>query len=240
MCNLLQRLPSALPGLGIGEEEARTLVGDAKRERSARLGDPHVLAHMDPPTPEIAAEWIGLKASVNQNLLHPDLSPFATEAERRVIAWLAPFFGMAEGHMCAGSTIANLAALWCAREHGASRVIASADAHLSVPKAAHLLGMPFEALPVDQVLPALGETALRTMINGEPWIRHVAANVHADLPAVWERIEAALAKALEGKQDARPTTKQRQLIKSRRCRTRSPGLGRLTWCSRPTAASLAP
>ena len=158
-CNLLQRLPSALPGLGIGEEEARTLVGDAKRERSARLGDPHVLAHMDPPTPEIAAEWIGLKASVNQNLLHPDLSPFATEAERRVIAWLAPFFGMAEGHMCAGSTIANLAALWCAREHGASRVVASADAHLSVPKAAHLLGMPFEALPVDQVLPALGETA---------------------------------------------------------------------------------
>lgn len=149
MSDVLQALPSALPDWGMGDKEALALVGDIVRERSARLGDPYVLAHMDPPTPRIAAELVGLNASVNQNLLHPDLSPFATQAERRVIAWLAPFFGMADGHMCAGSTIANLAALWCAREHGASSVVASADAHISVPKAAHLLGMPFEAAPVD-------------------------------------------------------------------------------------------
>jgi glutamate/tyrosine decarboxylase-like PLP-dependent enzyme len=149
MSDHLQSLPSTLPDRGIGVEEALIIVGDLVRERSARLGDPHVLAHMDPPTPPIAAELVGLNASVNQNLLHPDLSPFATQAERQVIGWLAPSFGMAEGHMCAGSTIANLTALWCAREHGAANVVASSDAHLSVPKAAHILGMPFEAVPVD-------------------------------------------------------------------------------------------
>jgi len=109
---------------------------------------------MDPPPPWIAAQLVGLNAVVNQNLLHPDLSPFATQAEHRVIAWLAPFYGMTEGHFCAGSsagsTIANLTALWCAREHGAVRVVASADAHISVPKAAHILGMPFEAVPVNE------------------------------------------------------------------------------------------
>ena len=150
MSDFLQSLPSTLPDRGMGEEKGLALVGSMVRECSAQLGAPHVLAHMDPPTPPIAAELVGLNAGANQNLLHPDLSPFATEAERRVIAWLTPFFGMTEGHMCAGSTIGNLTALWCAREHGATSVIASADAHLSVPKAAHLLGMPFEAVPVDR------------------------------------------------------------------------------------------
>lgn len=145
----MQAVPTALPDTGIGDEQALALVGNVICEHSARLGDPHALAHMDPPTPQIAADLVGLNASVNQNLLHPDLSPFATKAECRVIAWLAPFFGMTNGHMCAGSTIANLTALWCAREHGAIRVVASADAHISVPKAAHILGMPFEAVPVD-------------------------------------------------------------------------------------------
>lgn len=150
MIDVLEALPSALPDRGMGDEAALTLVGDGVREHSARLGDPHVLAHMDPPAPRIAAELVGLNASMNQNLLHPGLSPFATQAERQVIGWLAPFFGMADGHMCAGSTIANLAALWCAREHGARQVVASADAHISVPKAAHILGMPFAAVPVDR------------------------------------------------------------------------------------------
>ena len=117
--------------------------------RSAVLGDELAFAHMDPPTPDIASRLVGLNASFNQNLLHPDLSPFATEAERRVIDWLAPAFGMENGHMCSGSTLANLTALWASREAGAKRVIASADAHISVEKSAHILGLPFIRVPVD-------------------------------------------------------------------------------------------
>lgn len=142
-------LPVALPADGIGETAAFDLLSAAMQARSADLGAPDALAHMDPATPEIAARLVGLNAALNQNLLHPDLSPFASQAEARVIEWLAPAFGMAVGHMCGGSTIANLAALWCAREHGASHVIASAEAHISVPKAARILGMPYSALPVD-------------------------------------------------------------------------------------------
>ncbi len=112
------------------------------------LGDELAFAHMDPPTPEIASGLAGLNARFNQNLLHPDLSPFATQAERRVIDWVAPAFGMSAGHMCSGSTLANLTALWRAREAGATRVIASADAHISVPKSAHILGMAYEAVAI--------------------------------------------------------------------------------------------
>ena len=143
-------LPVSLPETGIGDAAALTLFTDLVGSRSADLGAPDALAHMDPPTPALAARLVGLNAAHNQNLLHPDLSPFATTAERRAIEWLAPAFGMAAGHLCAGSTIANLAALWCAREHGALRVVASSDAHVSVAKAAHILGLAFEALPVDE------------------------------------------------------------------------------------------
>ncbi|HBG97310.1 MAG TPA: aspartate aminotransferase family protein [Rhodobacteraceae bacterium] len=142
-------LPDSLPESGILEPAALKLVAGLAESGAARLGDPAALAHMDPPPPPIAATLAGLNAGLNQNLLHPDLSPFATEAERRVIAWLAPPFGMVTGQICAGSSIANLTALWCARESGARRVVASGDAHLSIRKAAHILAMPFEAVPVD-------------------------------------------------------------------------------------------
>lgn len=146
----MSSLPDDLPHHGIGEDEAFARIATMVRERSADLGAADALAHMDPPAASIAAKLVGLNATFNQNLLHPDLSPFATEAERRAMAWLQPYFGMNGGHLCAGSTIANLAALWCAREHGATRVVASTQAHISIPKSAHILAMPFTAVATDQ------------------------------------------------------------------------------------------
>jgi len=52
--------------------------------------------------------------------------------------------------MTPGSTLANLTALWTAREcAGVKEVIASDNAHLSIRKAAHLLGLRYRALPAD-------------------------------------------------------------------------------------------
>ncbi len=160
-------LPGDFPVDGLGEEAAFALLEAAVRTRSADLGAADALAHMDPPPPAIAARLAGLNAAHNQNLLHPDLSPFATAAERRAVDWLRPFFGMGGGHMCAGSTLANLTSLWCAREHGATRVVASAEAHVSVAKSARILGMPCESVPVDEAgrldaarLPTLAGAAL--------------------------------------------------------------------------------
>ena len=88
---------------------------------------------MDPPTPWVA--WAGAQwaAALNQNLLHPDTAPVARELEERVVGWLAPFFGMSGGHLVPGSSVANLTALWAARElRGVEEVVASEAAHLSV------------------------------------------------------------------------------------------------------------
>ena len=145
----MQGFPTELPLDGIGDAAAFALFSTAIQSRSARLGDVNALAHMDPPPLDIAARLVGLNAAFNQNMLHREVSPFATEVEVRVIDWLAPLFGMRCGHFCSGSTLANLTALWRAREAGAQCVIASADAHISVAKAAHILGMPFRAVAVD-------------------------------------------------------------------------------------------
>ena len=69
-------------------------------------------------------------ARLNQNLLHSATAPFATEAEKQVIDWLQPYFGMGAGHMCSGSTLANLTALWAARDvKSIKKVVASEAAH---------------------------------------------------------------------------------------------------------------
>ena len=197
-------LAPAIPERGLGEAEAFALLEEMVRERSAQLGAPDALAHMDPAPDALSVRLVGLNAGVNQNLLHPDLSPFATEAERRVIGWLTPFFGMQAGHMCAGSTIANLAALWCAREHGATRVVSSADAHISVPKAARILGLPYEAVPVDAAgrmaldrLPSLDGAAL--VLTAGTTGRGVVDDLSAGIDmakagrAAWVHVDAAWA-----------------------------------------------
>jgi L-2,4-diaminobutyrate decarboxylase len=146
---MIESLPLELPEVSSDFDSVFLQFEQLIEEFSADLGSSRVMAHMDPPTPKIAAQIAGLNAAYNQNLLHPDLSPLATKIEERIVAWLSPFFGMNDGHFCAGSTIANLTAIWCAREHGAKRVIASQDAHISVPKAAHILGIEFNSVPVD-------------------------------------------------------------------------------------------
>ncbi|NBU68011.1 MAG: aspartate aminotransferase family protein, partial [Betaproteobacteria bacterium] len=107
-------------------------------------------AHMDPPTPWITWAITLWNASLNQNLLHPATAPVARQLEERVVTWLAPFFGMNGGHMTPGSTVANLTALWSAREcAGITEVIASEGAHLSIAKAAHILGLQYLSVPID-------------------------------------------------------------------------------------------
>lgn len=119
---------------------------------AAHLGAPTAFAHMDPPTPRITWATSLWTAALNQNLLHPATAPAAREIEQQVVRWLAPAFGMDGGHMTAGSTLANLTALWVARDlAGAREVVASAAAHVSIEKAARLLGMPLRTVRVDSL-----------------------------------------------------------------------------------------
>lgn len=145
-------LPVDWPVEGLGETSTLEALAPYVLGQAARLGRPDALAHMDPPTPWITWATALWNASLNQNLLHPDTAPFARKAEDLVMAWLAPAFGMAGGHMTAGSTLANLTALWAARDIcGVSSVVAGDTAHLSVAKSAKILGMSLTVLPTDAV-----------------------------------------------------------------------------------------
>ncbi len=142
-------LPIELPQLGIGSTAALNSLAPNILGGAARLGEATSFAHMDPPTPWITWAMTLWNASLNQNLLHPATAPVARQMEQRVVAWLAPFFGMNGGHMTPGSTVANLTALWSAREcAGITDVIASDGAHLSIAKAAHILGLKYLSVPI--------------------------------------------------------------------------------------------
>ena len=114
-------LPATLPASGLGERAALELLAPLVLGGAQPLGGPTGFAHMDPPTPWMTWVLTLWAASLNQNLLHPDVSPAALKLEARAIAWLAPFFGMGGGHLTAGSTLSNLTGLWAAREVGAAR-----------------------------------------------------------------------------------------------------------------------
>lgn len=143
-------LPASLPESGCGEQAALDLLAPIVLGGAQRLGRADALAHMDPPTPWISWAATLWNASLNQNLLHPDVAPVARDIEARVIDWLAPAFGMDGGHMTSGSTLANLTALWAAREvEGVTAVMASDASHLSVAKSAHLLGLDYRPISTD-------------------------------------------------------------------------------------------
>jgi L-2,4-diaminobutyrate decarboxylase len=143
-------LPADMPEMGRGGRATLEFLASAVLGKASVLGDATALAHMDPPTPWITWATTLWNASVNQNLLHPATAPVAREIEHRVIDWLSPFFGMSGGHMVPGSTIANLTALWAAREcAGVKEVAYGESAHLSVGKAAHILGLTARPLPCE-------------------------------------------------------------------------------------------
>ena len=143
-------LPENLPAEGLGEMATLKHLAPPVLDGARHLGGAEAFAHMDPPTPWITWATTLWNASLNQNLLHPDLSPAARRIEARVIGWITPFFGMNGGHMTSGSTLANLTALWAARElRSIETVIASEASHLSIAKAAHLLGLDYHAVETD-------------------------------------------------------------------------------------------
>ena len=137
-------LPESFPEKGIGDPEALNELAPLVLGQSMKPGSPYFSGHMDPPTPWITWASTLWNAALNQNLLHPATSPAAKPLEEKVIAWLAPFFGMSGGQMLPGSSFANLTALWAARDmRGVRRVLASEQAHISVQKAAHILGLDY-------------------------------------------------------------------------------------------------
>lgn len=140
-------LPDSFSEHGIGELKTLNLLAPHVLGGATYLDSSNALAHMDPPTPWITWATTLWNSRLNQNLLHPATAPFAIKAEKKVIDWLSPVFGMNGGHMCSGSTVANLTALWAARDaKKINKIVASKAAHISIEKAARILGLPYEQI----------------------------------------------------------------------------------------------
>jgi len=99
---------------------------------------------------EPVAAVADLVASVlNQNVTAWRSGPAAVTIERTVVRWLAEALGCKgfAGSFTGGGSMANLMALAMARgPHTAGTLYASAEAHMSIPKAAALLGLGHDAV----------------------------------------------------------------------------------------------
>jgi glutamate/tyrosine decarboxylase-like PLP-dependent enzyme len=143
----------------------------AVEELSKRLTDNYPFSHpryvgqmLKPPHPVAVIGYLAAML-INPNAHALDGGPATAHMEREVMAQLARMFGFDQhlGHLTSSGTIANLEALWVARESHPGQAIAySADAHYTHSRMCQVLGVEGIAIPVDShgrmELNALSET----------------------------------------------------------------------------------
>ncbi|SRR5579875_864966 len=106
---------------------------------------------LKPPHPAAAAAYLAAML-VNPNNHALDGGKVTSELEKEAVARLAAMFGLPAhlGHLTSSGTIANLEALWVARElHPGRGVAYSEDAHYTHGRMCGVLGMPGTAVPAD-------------------------------------------------------------------------------------------
>jgi glutamate/tyrosine decarboxylase-like PLP-dependent enzyme len=106
---------------------------------------------LKPPHPAAVIGYVSAML-INPNNHALDGGPATARMEKEVVAQLAAMFGFPEhlGHLTSSGTIANLEALFIARElHPGKAVAHSADAHYTHGRMCHLLGVEAVAVPTD-------------------------------------------------------------------------------------------
>jgi glutamate/tyrosine decarboxylase-like PLP-dependent enzyme len=115
--------------------------------------DPRYAGQMLKPPAAVAWAAYATAMLLNPNNHALDGGPATAEMEKEAIAALAQMFGLAThlGHLTASGTIANLEALWVARElHPARVVVSGANAHYTHARVSAVLGIGHEAVPEDE------------------------------------------------------------------------------------------
>ena len=152
------RLRAPLPDEGVALE---TLMEDCRAvfALSRHNGHPRFYGYVASPSTPIGAYADLIASALNSNVTSWRSSPAATEIEREVVRWLAALIGYSregDGLLTSGGSMANLNALYVAHRaqagSDASRaglwnttapmtIYASSQVHLSIPKAADVLGL---------------------------------------------------------------------------------------------------
>jgi glutamate/tyrosine decarboxylase-like PLP-dependent enzyme len=130
----------------------------AFEELTGRLTDNYPFFHpryagqmLKPPHPAAVVGYLTAML-INPNNHALDGGPATAAMEREAVAQLAAMFGYDThlGHLTTSGTIANLEALFVARElHPGRGVAYSADAHYTHGRMCHVLGMKGYAIPTD-------------------------------------------------------------------------------------------
>lgn len=159
------------------------LVIDASRQN----GHPRFYGYVASPSTPVGAYADLIASALNSNVTSWRSAPAATEVERTVVRWLADLIGYvdnAAGLLTSGGSMANLTALLIAHRSRAPRDVsnkglyasaapmtlyASDQVHLSIPKAADILGLGREHVRIVKTDGALrlDVNALRERIEGD-------------------------------------------------------------------------
>jgi glutamate/tyrosine decarboxylase-like PLP-dependent enzyme len=132
--------------------------GEAFREFTGRLRDNYPFFHpcyagqmLKPPHPAAVAGYLAAML-INPNNHALDGGPATAAMEKEAVAQLAGMFGLGThlGHLTTSGTIANLEALYVARESHPGRGVAfSAEAHYTHARMCRVLGMDSAPVEVD-------------------------------------------------------------------------------------------
>jgi len=138
---------------------------DSFMRRGMNPAHPGFMGHMDTIASAIGIFSDAVVSALNNNMLAWEMSPVFSELEQKIMRWACSLFGLGAtddhpdrrpiGHLVSGGTLANITAMWVARnarggdalaDHGLSGrrtpvFLASENAHFSFRKAANILGL---------------------------------------------------------------------------------------------------
>jgi len=146
---------SDLPDTPLDGDDVTAILNEA----ALRLQDnfpyfhPLYAGQMLKPPHRVARLAYSLAMTINPNNHALDGGRASSAMEKEAVAQIAAMFGWTThlGHLCGGGTMANLEALWVARElTGVKAVAASSQAHYTHSRLSGVLGVPFEAIPCDR------------------------------------------------------------------------------------------
>src|SRR3954452_6712783 len=157
---LAARAQALLPLGSLLEDERAPAAAelDALAELSERLRntypypDPHYAGQMPKPPSAIAWAAYATTMLLNPNNHALDGGPATAEIEKDAVAQLATMFGLEQhlGHLTASGTIANLEALWVARElHPGAAIVSGENADYTHERVSAVLGAIHETVPQD-------------------------------------------------------------------------------------------
>jgi len=159
LAEALERLDEGFADLPLFEPELdhealrAVLLEVAERMRdNAPYQHPLYAGQMLKPGHPVARLAYALAQYINPNNHALDGGRASSRMEKESVAQIAAMFGWEAhlGHLTGGGTVANLEALWVAGKlHPGKKIVASSQAHYTHSRISEVLGLRFEAIPVD-------------------------------------------------------------------------------------------